>query len=86
MNTKITTEEVILAVEAYPDTLKTLQDCNYNFAKAYRLLNAFATGETQNQWSRVEPIAVLAEVYGTLAPVCNALKALEEKYTPKDKA
>lgn len=29
----------------------------------WQLLNAFASGETQKQWSRVEPLAVLCEVY-----------------------
>jgi hypothetical protein len=48
----------------------------------WKLLNAFASGETQNQFARVEPIAVLADTYQGCAMIYErgraALKALSE--------
>ncbi len=41
----------------------------------WELLNAFASGETQSQWSRVEPIAVLGEVYRMLAHLSQQQQA-----------
>lgn len=49
--------------------------------QVWELLNAFASGETQKQWSRVEPTAVLAETYQGCAIIYGraqqALKALK---------
>lgn len=41
---------------------------------SFRLLNAFASGETQRAYVRVEPLGVLAQVYGDLAPAYQRLQ------------
>lgn len=33
----------------------------------WELMNAFASGKTQKQWSRVEPLAVLGDIYQQMA-------------------
>lgn len=40
-----------------------------NWARIWTLMNYFASGESQNQHARVEPIAVLGEVYFMLAQI-----------------
>lgn len=40
-----------------------------NWNRVWTLLNAFASGETQNSFQRVEPIGVLGEVYFLLAEI-----------------
>jgi hypothetical protein len=50
-----------------------------NWEKIWTLMNYFASGESQGQWSRVEPIAVLSEVYFMLAQIDSARKKVLEK-------
>lgn len=56
----------------------------------WRLLNAFASGKTQEQWARVEPLTVLTEVYQNLAIYWTGIQAaiaqVEEKPKAKKKA
>lgn len=57
----------------------------------WQLMNDFASGKTQQQFARVEPMAVLAEVYQGCAMIHSraqaALKALSESgLLPKEEA
>lgn len=57
----------------------------------WTLLNAFASGKTQNQFARVEPIAVLGDTYQGCAMIYErgrkALKELNESgLLPEEKA
>lgn len=49
--------------------------CMGGLDKSYELMNAYASGETQRQFSRMDPGLILAQVYGDLAPGTLALKA-----------
>lgn len=45
----------------------------------YELLNAYASPEMMNQWSRVEPQAIVGEVYGRLALAYHLLKEIQDE-------
>ena len=44
--------------------------------EVWQLLNTFASGETQKQWSRVEPTAMLGELYWRLAVLYDNQKKM----------
>ncbi|QIG76058.1 hypothetical protein EVC24_037 [Rhizobium phage RHph_I4] len=50
---------------------------------AYKIMNWFASGESQNQWSRALPQDVLGEVYFVLAPLYEQLKLLNNPQATK---
>ncbi len=51
----------------------------------WQLLNAFASGKTQDQFARVEPLAVLGDVYQGLAIIFQRQKAAIAKAERKIK-
>lgn len=53
--------------------------------KIFYLLNQFASGETQNEYVRIEPIAVLAQVYGDLAAEHSAIIKVLQSVENKEK-
>lgn len=53
---------------------------------AFTLMNKCASGEHLKQWSRVDPQAVLGEVYFILAIGFNQFKEVVERGEPKEKA
>lgn len=52
-------------IAAAPDLLEACDAPEWEHL--WKVLNRYASGESQNQWSRVEPIAVLGELYQGLA-------------------
>ena len=66
---------------AEKELLEAVKDAVGGLAKAYKLMNAYASGDTQNLWVRVDANGVLGQVYGDLAPgylrLNKALEAVE---------
>ncbi len=53
-----------------------------NWPQVWGLLNAFASGKTQAQFARVEPLAVLSEIYLMLAQIhTDQKKAVTQSLT-----
>lgn len=58
---------IVQAVNAHEDFKRMA--ISPNWEKIWGLMNAFASGQTQKQHARVEPLAVLSEVYLLLAQI-----------------
>ena len=52
-----------IAFDALVEEIIKVLDDQPEETSAWQLMNDFASGKTQGQWSRVEPLAVLGEVY-----------------------
>ena len=67
------------------DLLKVCQNTYNVLQHIYKMLNYIASGEQLNEWSRVDPQAVLGEIYGLLATPFYELKEIIEKIETNDK-
>ena len=71
-------DKVVLLLHG-SELIKAAEHAFYSMEKVYVLLNHIASGEHMKQWARVDPQAVLGQVYGDLAPCFFTLKTVLEK-------
>jgi len=66
---EISREELFKLKEINHELLEACKNTVNELEHICRMLNAMASGETMKQWSRVDPQAILGEIYGLLAPI-----------------